>query len=93
VAGTVRTSAGRVPEAADYLLRWRGPAGLQCGGGDIGYGLAPDGSFVLPCQAGRWTIEVAVPAEGDDWRSIGAGTVDVIANTTAEIAITLTETP
>lgn len=92
VAGKVRTSAGKLPPSADYLLLWRGPAGLRCGGGDIGYGLAPDGTFTLPCQTGRWTIEVAVPGENDDWRPIGSGVVDVPTNATVELDIVLTET-
>lgn len=25
--------------------------------GDVGIGIAPDGSFELPCQGGLWTIQ------------------------------------
>lgn len=92
VIGRVRTPAGKVPGPADYSVRWHGTGPGDCGGGDIGYGISSDGSFILPCQAGTWTIEVVVPAN-EGWRSIGEGTVDVPANGTAKLDIVLTETP
>jgi hypothetical protein len=52
--------------------------GAECGMGDVGIGIALDGTFELPCQGGRWTIKagrniddivaegvVDVPAGGD----------------------------
>lgn len=92
VAGRVRTRAGDVPPRADYSLSWHGSYGLECGGGDIGYGLAEDGTFELPCQAGTWTIEVTVPS-GDGRRPIGERTVEVAAGETAELEIVLIEVP
>jgi hypothetical protein len=92
VAGRVRTDT-RVPTVpVDNLLRWHGPSGLECGGGDMGFGVAPDETFTLPCQAGLWTIEVAVPS-GDDWRSIGSGTVQVAPDATARLEIVLGGVP
>jgi hypothetical protein len=43
--------------------------GADCGMGDVGIGIAADGSFELPCQGGRWTIQAGrnvddVVAEG-----------------------------
>lgn len=92
VIGRVRTPAGEAPEANSYNLRWRGTGPGDCGGGDVAYGLAEDGSFTIPCQAGTWTITVEVP-NGTGWRSIGEGTVDVPANGTAKLDIVLTATP
>lgn len=92
VVGRVRTAAGDTPGPADYYLRWRTSDARRCGVGDVGYGLAEDGSFTIPCQAGTWTIEVTIP-HGDGWRAIGEGTVDVPANGTAKLDIILTEMP
>jgi hypothetical protein len=92
VAGRVRTRGGDAPPMADYNLRWHGTGPGDCGGGDVGYGLAEGGTFTLPCQQGTWTIEVTVPS-GDGWRSIGEGTVDVKANRTAKLDIVLTAAP
>ncbi|HEX5148035.1 MAG TPA: hypothetical protein VFW02_03060, partial [Candidatus Limnocylindrales bacterium] len=92
VAGRVRTAAGDLPDPADYNLRWRSSDLRRCGAGDVGYGLAEDGTFTLPCQAGVWTIAVEVP-DANDWRSIGEGTVTVRANATADLEIVLTGPP
>jgi hypothetical protein len=92
IAGSVRTAGGEVPGPADYYLRWRSSDLRQCGVGDVAYGLAPDGTFKLPCQAGTWTIEVTVPS-GNGWRPIGEGTVDVSASRTVRLDIVLSEEP
>ncbi len=92
IAGRVRTAGGAVPARADYYLRWRSPDLRQCGVGDVGYGLADDGTFKLPCQAGTWTIEVTVPS-GDGWRPIGEGAVEVRPNESADLEIVLTGEP
>lgn len=93
ISGLVRTPAGGLPPRdADYYLRWRSLDKRTCGVLDAGYGLTEDGTFTLPCQAGAWTIEVTVPS-GDDWRSIGEGTVDVPANETVKLDIVLPGMP
>jgi hypothetical protein len=92
IAGLVRTAAGDAPPSAPYYLRWRSSDARRCGVGDVGYGVAEDGTFTLPCRAGTWTIEVTVPSE-DDWRPIGSGTVEVAPNATATLEITLDEAP
>ncbi len=92
VNGRVRTRSGDLPPQADYFLQWRGSGPGDCGGGDVGYGVSPDGTFTLPCQQGTWTIEVTVPSD-DGWRPIGEGTVKVIANRTANLDIVLSSVP
>lgn len=93
ISGRVRTSTGGLPRPdAGYYLRWRSSDMRNCGVLDMGYGLAEDGTFALPCQAGVWTIEVTVPS-GDGWRPIGEGTVDVPANDSVKLNIRLTEMP
>lgn len=92
IVGRVRTSSGDLPDREDYYLRWRGSGARRCGVLDVGYGLAKDGSFTLPCQAGTWTIEVTVP-DGEAWRAIGEGTVDVLANATVKLDVVLTDAP
>ncbi|MGZ8514293.1 MAG: hypothetical protein ACXW4H_04225 [Candidatus Limnocylindrales bacterium] len=92
VEGRVRTRAGDVPGPAEYNLRWHGTGPGDCGGGDVGYGVSDLGTFTLPCQQGTWMIEVTVP-DGNDWRSIGEGTVAVTADHTSKLDIVLTEAP
>jgi hypothetical protein len=92
VAGRVRTASGDLPPEADYNLRWSGGGPGDCGGGDVGYGVSPGGTFTLPCQQGTWTIEVAVPGD-DGWRPVGVGTVRVIADHTTTLDIVMTGMP
>ena len=65
--------------------------GLQCGVGDMGYGVPSDGSPAeLPCQQGRWQIEVWQRGIED---VIGRGTAQVQGGKTAELTIVLTREP
>jgi len=90
IAGRVRTPSGGLPPSADYYLRWSGNGPGDCGVGDVGYGLSPEGAFTLPCQQGTWTIEVTVPGD-DGWRPVGVGTVTVLAGRTSTLEITLSQ--
>ncbi len=92
VEGRLRTPAGSTPDRADYFLRWHSDGPGDCGGGDVGYGVSDAGTFSIPCQQGTWTIDVTVPG-GDGWRSIGQGTVDVLANRTSKLDIVLAGAP
>jgi hypothetical protein len=65
--------------------------GLQCGVGDMGYGVPTDGSPAeLPCQQGTWEIEVWERGVED---VIGGGTVQVQGGKTAKLTIRLTREP
>ena len=95
--GTVRGRAvdilGRPPgaELAGQLnLGWTSDGPGDCGGGDIGYGLNPDGSFRLPCQAGGHTIEVQIPVPNDGWKTIGSAHVVAVGGGTVDMLIVVT---
>jgi hypothetical protein len=92
VAGRVRTPSGGLPPRADYNLRWSGSGPGDCGGGDVGYGVSPDGTFTLPCQQGTWTIEVTDPGD-DGRRPVGVGTVRVVEGRTSTLEIILSSQP
>jgi hypothetical protein len=83
-----------IPVAENVLgLTWESTdlPGLQCGVGDMGYGVPADGSPVeLPCQAGVWQIEVWERGNED---VIGQGRVVVKAGKIAELTIRLTRDP
>jgi len=74
----------------DLSLDWISEvAGLRCGNGS-GYGAPRDDRPVeLPCQAGEWTIQVALHV-GDVY---GEGQVTVRAGKTVDLHITLTRNP
>jgi hypothetical protein len=60
----------------------------------MGFGVDRRGRFELPCQVGRRTILVQVPAAGDgEWRTIGKGRVTVKEGKTVRLEIKLTERP
>lgn len=92
--GTVRVSVvgtGGRPVGPNQLgLEWHGELeNMECGGGDMGYGVPADGSATeLPCQAGRWTI-VAV-AGGIVY---GSGEVTAKGNASVDLTIRLTSAP
>jgi hypothetical protein len=88
--GTVR---GRLTpfeglDPGSLILRWTGTDPGDCGGGDIGFGVAHDWTFELPCQAGERTIIVA--GEGDNeegWVELGHATVTVREDETTRVRI------
>jgi hypothetical protein len=58
-------------------------AGADCGRGDVGIGIAADGTFDLPCQAGHWIIDA-----GRNISDIVArGEVDVVAGRRARMTL------
>jgi len=77
-----------------YSLDWESTEPGTCGGGDMGYGMAPDGTFALPCQAGERTIKVIRQEAGDedgDWEEIGRGTVTVPADARVSLTIEVSD--
>ena len=90
---TVMADGGPPGEEAGRLnVTYRTDVPGWCGGGDIGFVVAPDGSFEIPCKAGRRTIviEAAMP---DEWVVVGAVEVDVPADRAIEIVVTLDPLP
>ncbi|HEU0235427.1 MAG TPA: hypothetical protein VFR14_03185 [Candidatus Limnocylindrales bacterium] len=79
-------------DAARLNVTYRTDVPGWCGGGDIGFGVTPDGSFEIPCKAGRRTIviEVSMP---DEWVVVGAVEVDVPADRAIETVIVLDPLP
>jgi hypothetical protein len=72
-------------------LNWLslGPPNLYCGTGDMGFGVSWDEEPVaLPCQEGRWRIEVL--SRGVRY---GFGVVEVTEDRTSKLTIKLTENP
>ena len=88
IEGTVRTSDGKAPGANALDLRWK-PDILDdrdCGSG-TGLGLAPDGTFKLPCAPGGWTISLEGIFRGGT--TAGSAHVVVPPGTTVKLLITL----
>ena len=96
VKGKVRLKNGKVPGPRadlqiDYIYQPDVPG--SCGGGDMGYGVMPDGSFTYPCQAGKRVLVIY----GDDAKGnrveLGRTTVNVIAGKTVTVTMRLTKDP
>ena len=91
--GTVRITVTR-PDGSDVGpndlgLSWTPEVdGLTCGG-EVGFGVPANGEATdLPCQEGRWTIQVR-----DVGELFGEGRVVVHRDTVVELTITLTKNP
>jgi hypothetical protein len=57
--GRIRGRVVGVPQRvlAELILNYHSNrVGADCGHGDVGIGIAADGTFELPCQGGHWTI-------------------------------------
>jgi hypothetical protein len=66
--------------------------GLQCGGGDVGYGVSwDDQPTELPCQEGTWKIEVVATAA--DTTIYGSSIVQVRGNAVTKVTFRLKEAP
>ena len=73
-----------------------GAALLQCGGGDMAFGIVEDGTFEYPCQVGTRTIQVKKfkgPEGSGEWVVIGEATVQLIGTGAVAVRIRLTEAP
>jgi hypothetical protein len=94
VRGRVVAADGRPPgdDAPRLSVTYRSDVPGWCGGGDIGFGVAPDGSFEYPCKAGRRTIVIEASTP-DGWVVVGAVEVDVPADDTIEVVIALDPLP
>jgi hypothetical protein len=92
VKGRVLDSLGKPPGdllAGQLILQWTSDGPGDCGGGDVGFGLAGDGSFELPCQAGGHTIIVQIGVPNADWKTLGSGHVIAAGNATVSVLIKL----
>jgi hypothetical protein len=93
IRGRVVDSIGKQPGeavAGELSLAWTSDGLGRCGSGDVGYGVAGDGSFGLPCSAGGHTVDVQYLV-GDTWTTVASGHVVVIAGETAELVIRLSQ--
>jgi hypothetical protein len=73
-----------------YYRSWTSDGPGDCGGGDIGFGVAADGTFELPCQAGGHIIQVQIGVPDDGWKTLGEGHVVAVADSTVTLEIRLT---
>lgn len=91
VTGRVLTADGRAPGLNNLALSNGSPQDPpgSCGGGDIGYGVGPEGSIEFPCQAGRRTIQVQASIADGEWRTVASVVVDVPAGGTVVVEIRL----
>ena len=69
--------------------------GLQCGGGDVGYGVSWDERPTeLPCQEGTWTIDViGFPKLDEDAVVYGTAVVEVLGNAATKVTFRLKQAP
>jgi hypothetical protein len=91
IEGRVTTADGKEPGENQLMLNWssdRPAAGAGDCGDMVGYGVAPDGAFELPCAPGGWTITVQA-SSGDGWVDVGSGHAVVPAGGTVKLMITL----
>lgn len=89
VKGTVVTKDGRQPGPNSLSVQQApGDPPGSCGGGDIGFGVRPDGTFEYPCQIGTRTIQVS---EGG--RVFGQVRVEIIAGRTSVVRIVVDGVP
>jgi hypothetical protein len=75
-----------VPRAvlAELILNYASDrAGAECGIGDVGIGIAANGTFDLPCQGGHWTI-TAIRTIDD---VVASGEVDLPPGGTASMIL------
>lgn len=85
--GTVRVTlelpAEPMPDDVELSPGWTSDVrGLQCGSGlDVGVGFE-----AIPCQEGRWTIQVQAWRNGT-YSILGSGVVDVVAGETVDLTI------
>lgn len=90
VRGTVVLADGSAPGENDLMIDGDGDGPGTCGGGDIGYGVAADGGFEIPCTVGGWTIKVlAGGPDSGGWRTVGRTHVVVPADGIAKARIVL----
>jgi hypothetical protein len=93
VRGRVVRADGKPPGNNELMVDARGGDPGWCGGGDIGYGVMPDGRFEIPCKVGRRTIVIlALPPNADEWIVVGSRDVEVPANGVIEVVIRLDPT-
>lgn len=87
---TVLGTDGRPIGPNQLGLEWHGELeNLRCGRGDVGYGVAADGSAIaLPCQAGQWTIVVVA-----NDIVYGSGVITVKGTASVDLTIRLTSAP
>jgi hypothetical protein len=77
--------------AGIFLITVPGPRTAPAtAGGDIGFGVAADGTFELPCQAGGHIIQVQIGVPDDGWKTLGEGHVVAVADSTVTLEIRLT---
>ncbi len=90
IEATVKTADGKAPGENGLMLAWKPDIndGRDCGSG-TGLGLAPDGTFKLPCAPGGWTISLQASVVGDGWADVGSAHVVVPPGETVKLLITL----
>jgi hypothetical protein len=96
VKGVVRLRNGKAPgPTADLQIDaiYQESVPGSCGGGDMGFGVMPDGSFTYPCQAGQRILVIYGSDENGSRVELGRKTVNVIAGKTVRVTITLTKDP
>lgn len=93
VRGRVLDQALQPPGAAfagELILQWTSDGPGDCGGpGDIGFGVEPDGTFQVPCQAGGHTIMIQIGVPGVGWQTIASGHVVAVGDATVGLEIRL----
>lgn len=89
VEGTVITAEGAPPGTNTLNLSWKSDGSGECGVLDMGFGVADDGSFRLPCTQGGWTIIVQALVLDVGWVNVGQAHVIVPPNGTGMVMITL----
>ncbi|MEW5990338.1 MAG: hypothetical protein AB1736_03200 [Chloroflexota bacterium] len=55
----------------------------------MGFGIAADGTFELPCQAGGHTITIQQPVPNEGWRTIASGHVVAVGGAVVPLEIRL----
>lgn len=89
ISGKVRMANGQPPGPNQLNLRWEGDGPGECGLLDMGFGVADDGSFELPCTPGGWTIHVEILPAGADWEEVGRAHVHVPAGAMVNLEVVL----
>jgi hypothetical protein len=92
VKGKVRTASGKIPKSVDELMLgydYDPAIPGECGGGDMGYGIKPDGTFEYPCQAGVRTITITGHDAKGGNVEVGRATVTVVGGGTVRLTIRL----
>jgi hypothetical protein len=91
VVGRVLTADGRPVGSSDLMLDYGSPEDPPgaCGGGDIGFGVGPDGRFEYPCQIGRRTIKLMSWAGGEERIVVSSVVVEVRQDRATEVTIRL----